>query len=148
MDVATRDRWLEHASQRMTAAGLRSGAARTAVVELLAREGQCLLSAAEISDRLREERSGSIASVYRVLEELSELGLLHRLDGRDGVSRFEIADPEHHHHHLVDDVTGEVHSFADEDLERAIEAVAVRFGFRLSGHDVILRGTPQPADPR
>jgi Fur family ferric uptake transcriptional regulator len=125
----------------MTAAGLRSGAARTAVVELLAREGQCLLSAADISDLLRSERRGSIASVYRVLEELSELGLVHRLDGRDGVARFEIADPEHHHHHIVDDATGEVHSFADEDLERAIEAVGARLGFRLSGHDVVLRGT-------
>jgi len=142
VDVATRDRWLELASQRMTAAGLRAGAARTAVVELLARDGQCLLTAAELSDRLRAERGGSTATVYRVLEELSELGLLHRLDGRDGVARFEIADPEHHHHHLVDDATGEVRSFSDDDLEDAIEAVARRLGFRLSGHDVVLRGTP------
>lgn len=140
MDLATRDRWLELASGRMTAAGLRAGAARTAVVELLAREGQCLLSAAEIADGLRADGRGSTASVYRVLEELSELGLLHRLDGRDGVARFEIADPEHHHHHVVDDTTGEVHAFADEDLERAIDAVARRLGYRLSGHDVVLRG--------
>ncbi|MDO9409293.1 Fur family transcriptional regulator [Patulibacter sp.] len=143
MDVATRDRWLEHAASRMTAAGLRTGAARSAVVELLAREGQCLLTAAEISDRLRTGSTGSTASVYRVLDELSELGLVHRLDGRDGVARFEIADPEHHHHHLVDDVTGEVRSFADDDLERAIEDVARRHGFRLSGHDVVLRGTAE-----
>jgi Fur family ferric uptake transcriptional regulator len=143
VDLATRDRWLEHASQRMTAAGLRAGSARTAVVELLAREGQCLLSAAEIADLLRAERVGSIASVYRVVEELSELGLLHRLDGRDGVARFEIADPEHHHHHVVDEVSGDVRPFSDDDLKRAIEAVADRLGIELTGHDVVLRGRPR-----
>lgn len=127
----------------MTAAGLRAGSARTAVVELLAREGQCLLSASEIADRLRAERVGSIASVYRVVEELSELGLLHRLDGRDGVARFEIADPEHHHHHVVDELTGDVRPFSDDDLERAIEAVADRLGIVLTGHDVVLRGRPR-----
>jgi len=66
----------------MTAAGLRSGAARTAVVELLARDAHCLLSATEITDKLRAQHTGSAASVYRVIEELFELGLVHRLDGR------------------------------------------------------------------
>ncbi|WP_210493129.1 transcriptional repressor [Patulibacter sp. SYSU D01012] len=140
MDTATRDRWLEHASQRMTAAGLRAGAARTAVVETLAREGQCLLTAAEIADRLRGASAGSIATVYRVVDELSELGLLHRYDGRDGVARFEIADPDHHHHHVVDEATGAVEPFADDELERAIAGVAARLGYELTGHDVVLRG--------
>lgn len=138
MDPTLRDRWLHHASHRMTAAGLRAGAARIAVVELLAREGQCLLSAAEIADRLRP--AGSIASVYRVVDELTELGLLHRLDGRDGIARFEIADPEHHHHHFVDERSGAVEPFSDDELERAITAVGKRLGVRLTGHDVVLRG--------
>jgi Fur family transcriptional regulator, ferric uptake regulator len=146
MDTALRDRWLERAEQRLTGAGLRAGAARTAVVELLAREGQCLLSAQEITDQLRLRGSGSAASVYRVLDELFELGLLHRLDGRDGIARYEIADPERHHHHIVDDRSGEVRSFADEALEAAIAAVGRRLGMRLTSHEVILRGVPD-TDP-
>jgi Fur family transcriptional regulator, ferric uptake regulator len=63
MDTALRDRWLGRADQLLTGAGLRAGAARTAVVELLAREGQCLLTAQEITDLLRAERSASPASV-------------------------------------------------------------------------------------
>lgn len=140
MDPELRDRWLERAGQRATGAGLRSGAARTAVIELLAREGQCLLSAQEIIDRLRGQGSGSAASVYRVIDELFGLGLLHRLDGRDGVARYEIADPDRHHHHFVDERTGRVEAFSDEALEQAIDAVAQRLGVRLSGHDVVLRG--------
>jgi Fur family ferric uptake transcriptional regulator len=140
VDTELRDRWLEHATQRMTAAGLRSGAALTAVIELLAREAHCLLSATEITHRLRAQQTGSAASVYRVIEELSELGLLHRLDGRDGVARFEIADPDQHHHHFVDEQTGTVEPFADEELEHAITAVARRLGLELTSHDVVLRG--------
>jgi Fur family transcriptional regulator, ferric uptake regulator len=140
MDPELRDRWLEHAQQRATGAGLRSGAARTAVIELLAREGQCLLSAQDIIDLLRAQGSGSAASVYRVIDELFGLGLLHRLDGRDGVARYEIADPDRHHHHFVDEQTGEVEAFSDEALECAIDAVAGRLGVKLTGHDVVLRG--------
>jgi len=140
MDPELRDRWLAHAQQLIDGAGLRSGAARTAVIELLARDGQCLLSAQEITDRLRAQGTGSAASVYRVIDELFELGLLHRLDGRDGIARFEIADPQRHHHHFVDEQTGDVEAFSDEALEQAIAAVAQRLGVELSGHDVVLRG--------
>ena len=144
MDVALRDRWLAYTDRRMTGAGLRAGAARAGVVEFLAREGQCLLSAQEIIDGVRARGSGSAASVYRVLDELSDLGLLHRVDGgRDGVTRFEIADLEGHHHHVVDESTGEVSAFSDPRLEDAIAAVGERLGLRLTSHDVILRGVPR-----
>jgi Fur family transcriptional regulator, ferric uptake regulator len=141
MDSQLRDRWLAHVQRRTISAGLRTGAARQAVVELLAREGQCLLSAQEITDLLRSQGSGSTTSVYRVLDELFKLGLLHRLDGRDGIARYEIADPEEHHHHFVDETTGSVEAFSDDALEQAIDAVADRLGIDLTGHDVVLRGT-------
>lgn len=140
MDPELRDRWLAHAERQMSDAGRRSGAARVAVVELLARDGQCLLSAQEMTDLLRSTGIGSAASVYRILDDLHALGLVRRFDGGDGVARYEIADPDQHHHHLVDDRTGLVEAFADDDLERAIDAVAARLGFELTGHDVILRG--------
>ena len=141
MDSQLRDRWLAHVQRRTNTAGLRTGAARQAVVELLAREGQCLLSAQEITDLLRSEGSGSSTSVYRVLDELFKLGLVHRLDGRDGIARYEIADPEEHHHHFVDETTDSVEAFSDDALEQAIDAVADRLGIDLTGHDVVLRGT-------
>jgi len=140
VDPELRDRWLAHAERQMSDAGRRSGAARVAVVELLARDGQCLLSAQEMTDLLRSTGIGSAASVYRILDDLHALGLVRRFDGGDGVARYEIADPDQHHHHLVDDRTGLVEAFADDDLERAIDAVAARLGFELTGHDVILRG--------
>ena len=144
MNRQLRDRWLEHAQHRTSGAGLRTGAARTAVIELLAREGQCLLTAQEITDRLRAHGVASAASVYRIVDELFALGLLHRLDGRDGIARYEIADPEHHHHHFVDEATGTVEAFSDDALEHAISDLAARLGIDLTGHDVVLRGRRRP----
>jgi Fur family ferric uptake transcriptional regulator len=144
MDEELRDRWAERAYRRTEGAGLRAGAARTAVIDALASEGQCLLTAQEITDRVRARGSGSAASVYRIIDELFALGLLHRLDGRDGVARYEIADPENHHHHFVDETTGTVEAFADADLEQALEAAAARLGIELSGHEIVLRGTRSP----
>ncbi len=141
MDPGLQERWLALAHERISGAGLRTGAARTRVVEFMARDGQCLIGAQAIADRLRAEGSaGSQASVYRVLDELMGLGLLHRTVGEAGVALYEIADPVHHHHHIVDEESGEVRPFEDEALERAIGDVAARMGFDLTGHDVVLRG--------
>lgn len=112
------------------------------MVELLAREGDCLLTAPEIGDRLRAaEAAGSTATVYRTLETLHGLGLVRRFDGGEGVARYEVADPTgDHHHHLVDEETGEVVPFEDAELERAVAGIGERLGVRLTGHDIILRG--------
>lgn len=146
--TAVRERWLEVAHRRFSGTGRRAGAVRIALLELFAAEGQCLVTAGDVIRRLDEQGIGSPASVYRLLDELFALGLLHRVDGRDGTARYEIADPEHHHHHLVDARTGEVHPFTDDALERAIAGVAERYGFRLERHDIILRGVKvQPGRP-
>lgn len=134
--------WLELANRRIAGSGLRFGAARMAVVELLADEGRCLLSAQEITSHLRSRgESGSQASVYRSLDQLHELGLVRRLEGPDGSARFEIASPDHHHHHFFDERTGQAVPFEDEQLELAINEVGERLGLKLTGHEVILRGT-------
>lgn len=141
MDAGLRDRWLALAHERIAGAGLRSGAARTRVIELLAREGQCLIGVQAIVDGLRAQgASGSQASVYRVLDELHGLGLVHRVNDEQGVAHYEIADLEAHHHHFIDDATGAVEPFEDPALERAISAAAQRVGVELTGHEVVLRG--------
>ncbi len=132
--------WLDHARDVLRGAGLRDSAGRAAVVDLLARQ-DCLLSPQEISDRLRAEGgAGSTATVYRTLETLHGLGLVHRVDAGEGIARYEPADPSgEHHHHLVDEDTGEVLPFEDAELERVVDALGERLGVEVTGHDVILR---------
>lgn len=93
-------------------------------------------------DVLRALRQLACPAGGELGDELFELGLLHRLDGREGIARYEIADPERHHHHVVDEHSGEVQPSTDERLEEAIAAVGDRLGMRLTSHEVILRGVP------
>lgn len=135
--------WVARAESAVRDAGHRSTLPRSAIIELLARQ-DCVLTADEISRRLQAagERRVGIATVYRTLELLEELGLLQRLDIGDGLARFEPAEPdgEHHHHHFVCSRCGRVTPFEDPGIERAIEDLAGRFGEPVTEHDVILRG--------
>ena len=134
------DDWTEHARQALSASGHRSGGARDAVLELLA-EQHCCVSAQEIHDSLRDrQRSAGLASIYRALDVLTHLRLVHRVDV-DGVARYEPALPSgEHHHHAVCGSCGRRDAFADPELERLIDAVGGRLGYVVDGHDVVLRG--------
>jgi Fur family ferric uptake transcriptional regulator len=133
--------WEEHAHGELRRAGARSGGAREAVIAFLGAQ-ECCLSAQEIFDGLRAEgRSVGIASVYRVVDQLAELRLVHRVDFGHGVTRFEPAQPGgEHHHHLVCGECGKIETFDDPALERALGRVAGSHGYALDEHDVVLHG--------
>lgn len=137
MDAA----WSERALSRLREASGRSGGARRQVVAYLDRQ-DCCLSAQEIHDGLRDDGARvGLASVYRTLDGLADLGLLQRVDFGDGVARFEPARASgDHHHHLVCDTCGKVEPFEDASLEAAIERVAAGHGYLVAAHDVVVRG--------
>jgi Fur family ferric uptake transcriptional regulator len=133
--------WSEHAGAVLGSSGHRWGAARLAVVDVLSSHS-CCLTARDIADELRAGgQTTGIASVYRALDLLHDLGLVQRLDVGDGTARYEPADPSgEHHHHLVCDRCGRVTAFEDERLELAIAALAGRVDHAIDAHDVVLRG--------
>ena len=133
--------WSEHATSTLRTRGTRAGSARAAVIDALA-EQDCCASAQEIHDRLRAGGSRvGLASVYRTLDLLQRHDLVTRVDTGDGTARYEPHDPTgEHHHHLVCTVCGRVEAFEDAALERAIHDVGDRVDFRVTGHDVTLRG--------
>jgi Fur family transcriptional regulator, ferric uptake regulator len=136
----TATRWAQHAQRELARSGHRSGGARGEVVALLA-EQRCCLSAQDIHDRLRTgPRAVGLASVYRALDVLATLKLVHRIDV-DGIACYEPADPSgQHHHHAICDSCGKMDSFEDPELERRIASVGRRLGYDIEGHDIVLRG--------
>jgi len=134
----SRNDWTELALTALRRAGYRAGGARRQVIELLGGE-ECALTALEIDRRLD---SVGRASVYRALEQLEQLGLVQRLEVGGEAAGYERRDPGgEHHHHLVCERCGAVVPFADEDLERAIDAVSDASAFRVLSHEVVLRGS-------
>ena len=136
---ARADTWAEQAEARLIEAGYRRGGARRAVLQALGRQ-HCAASAREVEDAL--ERSVGLASIYRALEQLDELGLVNRVEVGDGVARFEPRHPGgEHHHHLVCRRCGAVEPFEDAALERAIHRLSGSVAFDVDAHDVVLQGT-------
>jgi Fur family transcriptional regulator, ferric uptake regulator len=128
--------WAKRAKARLNEAGFRAGAARLRVIELLGGE-TCAVTALEIDRRLPNVGR---ASVYRTLEQLEQLELVHRVDVGGEVVAFERNDPGGHHHHMVCVHCGHLVPFADRALEEAIEAIGKRADFDIATHDVLLRG--------
>jgi len=106
------------------------------VIELLGGES-CAVTALEIDRRLPNVGR---ASVYRTLEQLEQLELVHRVDVGGEVVAFERNDPGGHHHHMVCVRCGRLVPFSDPALERAIEGIGERAEFEITAHDVLLRG--------
>jgi Fur family transcriptional regulator, ferric uptake regulator len=131
------DGWAERALSALSEAGFRSGGGRRQVVEVLDQEG-CALTALEIDKRLP---GVGRATVYRALEQLEGLGLIQRVDVKGDSAGFERVDPSgHHHHHIVCRQCGRVVAFEDDRLEQAIRALGERPDFKVSSHEVTLRG--------
>ena len=141
MSQAAETSWERSAREALTATGHRAGGAREAVVSLLGRQ-TCCLSAQEMSDRLREGgRDVGLASIYRALDVLGELGLVQRVEIGDGGAKFEPVVPGgEHHHHAVCDGCGRVTPFEDERLEEQLERLAGRLRHSMSGHDIVIHG--------
>lgn len=95
------------------------------------------MTALEIDRRLD---SVGRATVYRTLDQLEQLHLVHRVEIGGDAAGYERVDAEQHHHHLVCEECGRLAPFADRSLERAIEAVSRKADFEVAAHDVVLRG--------
>jgi Fur family transcriptional regulator, ferric uptake regulator len=137
---AARAEWAAHAPEELKRAGHRSGGARSAVLELIARQ-DCCLTAQQIFDALRDDgRDVGIASIYRALELLTRMGLLRRVE-LAGAGGYEPSLPGgEHHHHIVCERCGKVSRFEDEALERAIDRLAGELEYEVGEHEVVLRG--------
>jgi Fur family ferric uptake transcriptional regulator len=136
----TQDAWQDAAHEVIRRAGHSKGAARDALIEIMAQR-DCAMSVTDIEQALGERPVGR-ASVYRALDLLHSLHLISRVDVGDGVARYERGhlDHENHHHHMVCDRCGVLIAFDDAELEQAIHKLSDRLGFDATEHEVTLRG--------
>ncbi len=80
------------------------------------------------------------ASVYRAVELFEQLGIVQRLYA-GWKYKLELSDRfAAHHHHLTCLRCGKSGAISEEDLERFIDTVAARHGFKASAHQVEIQG--------
>jgi Fur family ferric uptake transcriptional regulator len=122
--------------QKCVDAGLKMTEQRKVILKVLEDSGDHP-SVETVCERAKKiDHTISIATVYRTLGLLDELGLVLKHDFGDTHSRFEIK-PEHehgHHHHLIDTETGQVLEFQNSELEKLTHKIAADLGYEIVDH--------------
>lgn len=121
-------------------AGLKVTIPRLKILQLLDRTQGRHLSAEEIYRSLVEsgEEIG-LATVYRVLTQFEEAGLVIRHNFESGQSVFEL-DHGSHHDHLVCVKCNRVEEFVDELIEKRQEEIAKNAGYTITDHSLNIYG--------
>jgi Fur family ferric uptake transcriptional regulator len=125
-------------SQSLKDIGLKATLPRKKILELFENSKVRHLSAEDVYKALiAEEIDIGLATVYRVLTQFEQAGLLSRQHFETGKSVFELNEG-HHHDHLVCLQCGRVEEFFDPQIENRQNEIAREKGFDLHGHSLAL----------
>jgi len=114
--------------------GLKATLPRLRILELFEKSAVRHLAAEDVYKKLVEEGTDTgLATVYRVLTQFEQAGLLKRHHFESGKAVFEL-NRGSHHDHLVCLQCGHVEEFYDGEIEKRQERVAEERGFRIRDH--------------
>ena len=120
--------------------GLKATLPRLKILEIFQKSIERHLTAEDVFRVLLEERSDiGLATVYRVLTQFEQAGILSRRHFEGGKAVYELNEGEHHDH-LICTTTGKVEEFHDAEIEKRLQAIAKARGWVLQDHTVILFG--------
>lgn len=119
-------------------AGLKATVPRLKIINLFETSKVRHLTAEDVYRKLLDEGLDiGLATVYRVLTQFEQAGLLIRHHFESGKAVFELNEG-HHHDHLVCLQCGRVEEFYDAGIEKRQAAVARERGFRITEHALYL----------
>ena len=127
-------------AEELKNSGLKATLPRIKVLEVFQNTTQRHMSAEDVFRVLLAEHADiGLATVYRVLMQFEQAGILSRNHFESGKSVFELNEGKHHDH-LVCVTCGRVEEFYDAEIEKRQSDVARKSGFELRGHSLALYG--------
>lgn len=125
-------------SDEIKNSGLKATLPRIRVLEVFQRATRRHLTAEDVYKALlADDADIGLATVYRVLTQFEQAGLLTRNHFEVGKAVFELNEGRHHDH-LVCLSCGKVEEFYDEAIEARQHAIAKERGFELQEHSLAL----------
>ena len=125
-------------SQDLKTIGLKATAPRLRILELFEKSTVRHLSAEDVYRQLMTEGIDvGLATVYRVLTQFEQAGLLQRHHFESGKAVFELNDSSHHDH-LVCMTCGRVEEFFDDEIEKRQLKLAKQRGFAIRAHSLYI----------
>lgn len=125
-------------AQGLRSTGLKVTQPRLRILEIFQKSTQRHMTAEDVYRVLLEEQQDiGLATVYRVLTQFEQAGILRRNNFESGKSVFEINEGRHHDHLVCLDC-GRVVEFYDAEIERRQKKIAHEHGFELQEHSLSL----------
>ncbi|HSR01174.1 MAG TPA: ferric iron uptake transcriptional regulator [Methylophilaceae bacterium] len=129
-----------HDQKDLKNAGLKATLPRLKILELFEKSEERHLSAEDVYKVLLNAGDDvGLATVYRVLTQFEDAGLLVRHHFESGKAVFELNEGEHHDH-IVCVKCGRVEEFYDEEIERRQKEAAESRGFKMQEHSLMIYG--------
>lgn len=127
-------------NKELKKAGLKVTLPRLKILEILQEPDNQHISAEDVYKILIDQGEEiGLATVYRVLNQFDDAGILNRHHFEGGKSVFEISQKAHHDH-LVCLRCGKVVEFEDEIIEKRQEQIAEQNNMTLTHHSLYLYG--------
>jgi Fur family transcriptional regulator, ferric uptake regulator len=118
--------------------GLKATLPRLKIMEIFQTSAQRHMTAEDVFRVLLQERTDiGLATVYRVLTQFEQAGILSRNHFEQGKAMYELNEGQHHDHLVCLDC-GRVEEFYDAEIEQRQHAVATAKGFTIADHALSL----------
>ena len=120
--------------------GLKATLPRLKILEIFQKGAQRHMTAEDVFRVLLDERSDiGLATVYRVLTQFEQAGILIRSNFESGKAIYEL-DEGQHHDHFVCTSCGKVEEFYDAEIENRQKLIAKDKGWIIQDHSMALYG--------
>ena len=120
--------------------GLKATLPRLKILEIFQKGAQRHMTAEDVFRVLLDERSDiGLATVYRVLTQFEQAGILIRSNFESGKAIYEL-DEGQHHDHFVCTSCGAVEEFYDAEIEKRQNLIAKSKGWVIQDHAMSLYG--------
>ena len=128
---------MKHADE-LKSSGLKATLPRIKILEVFQHTERRHMTAEDVYKALLVESADvGLATVYRVLMQFEQAGLLKRSNFESGKAVYELNEGQHHDHLVCLDC-GRVEEFFDAQIEQRQREVTVSRGFELQEHTLAL----------
>jgi Fur family ferric uptake transcriptional regulator len=133
-------------ADELKSSGLKATLPRIKILEMFQKTERRHMAAEDVFRLLLAEGSDvGLATVYRVLMQFEQAGILSRNHFEAGKAVFELNEGTHHDHIVCMDC-GRVEEFFDAEIEKRQRSAALTRGFELQDHALSLYAVCTKAD--
>ena len=133
-------------AEELKSSGLKATLPRIKILDVFQHTERRHMTAEDVYRALLAEGADiGLATVYRVLTQFEQAGLLSRSNFESGKSVYELNEGQHHDHLVCLDC-GRVEEFFDAEIEKRQRTVAQQRGFTLQEHSLALYARCTKAD--